>query len=223
MRLPLRRRPAPLDTVAVRRQPVPGDAIVQRASHNIVLLGFMGTGKTTIGKQLAKRTGMVFCDMDELIEQRERRSIADIFARDGEGFFRKRERDLVCELARGRGRVIAAGGGVVLNPENVQDFLRTGCVVCLRASPEAILERVAGDARRPLLAGSEIRQRMARLLSERRPLYDAIPLQVDTSALSVDEAVEQIVCLCTGIPTPGHSDAEPARPDEQRTAHQARG
>ncbi len=109
---------------------------------NIVLVGFMGTGKTSVGLSLAERLDLTFLDMDDIIVEREGRSIPEIFDKDGEEYFRALERAIVRELAGKDGLVVATGGGVVLNRDNVDDFERTGLLVCLSASPEVILARV---------------------------------------------------------------------------------
>ena len=162
---------------------------------NIVLVGFMGTGKTTVGRMLAGRLRREFVDMDVLIEARERRPIPAIFRDSGEPYFRRLERALVRELAARRELVVAPGGGIVLDPGNLADFQRTGFVVCLDASPEAILRRVEHDAHRPLLAAPDKLGRIRELLAKRRPLYEAIPLRVDTSDLTSAEVVLGILDL----------------------------
>jgi len=165
------------------------------APANIVLVGFMGTGKTCVGRRLAARLDLRFVDMDLLLEERAGKPIARIFAEDGEPRFRALERALAGELATRSGLVIATGGGVVLDPDNVRDFSRTGLVVCLRATPETILRRVASETHRPLLAGGDRLAKIAALLESRRHLYDAIPHQVDTTECSVAEVAERIVAL----------------------------
>lgn len=162
---------------------------------NIVLVGFMGTGKTSTGQSLAARLGREFVDMDALIEAREGRSIPQIFAESGEPYFRARERELVRELAARRNLVIAPGGGIVLNPDNIRDFAATGWVICLRASPEMILKRVGNDTSRPLLQTEDKLGRIRDLLAKRQPLYDAIPLQIDTDGKSPDAVAEEILGL----------------------------
>ncbi len=159
---------------------------------NIILVGFMGTGKTSTGRYLAQRLGRVFVDMDTEIERREARSIPAIFAAEGEPYFRSLERALVQELAAQRGLVIGPGGGIVLNPDNVRDFEATGRVYCLRARPETILARIGQDPNRPLLQGADPMQRIRELLEKRRALYDAIPRQLDTDGLT-PEAVGDLI------------------------------
>ena len=165
------------------------------AKRNLVLVGFMGTGKSRVGKSLAERLGMTFLDMDEVIVQRTGKPIPRIFAEDGEPHFRELERNLVKELSAQGGRVIATGGGIVLNADNVGDFGRTGLVVCLSATPAAILERVGGDTNRPLLAGGDKMKKIAELLTKRQPLYAAIPHQVDTTRLTIEQVSDKIVSL----------------------------
>ncbi|MDP6491717.1 MAG: shikimate kinase [Kiritimatiellia bacterium] len=166
--------------------------------RNIVLIGFMGTGKTSVGHVLAERLGLAFVDMDASIEEREGRPITEIFATDGEPYFRTVERAVVQELATKDGLVIGTGGGVVLDPDNISDFSATGLVVCLQATPETILERVAHDTNRPLLAGDDKMQKILGILDKRRHLYAALPHQVDTNGLTVDDVAEMIVALYEG-------------------------
>jgi shikimate kinase len=148
--------------------------------RNIVLVGFMGTGKTTVGKLLSEKTGMPLIDMDSIIVERAGKSINNIFAEDGEAHFRHLERQLVKELSATNGHVISTGGGVVLNPDNIADFEKTGLVVCLLADAETVLNRVRHDTSRPLLAGDK-EARIIQLLETRQPLYESIRHRIDTS------------------------------------------
>jgi len=152
----------------------------------------MGTGKSAIGQELAARWGRPFLDMDALIEQREGRTIPEIFRDSGEAFFRRLETQVAAELSEPRGLVIAAGGGIVLNPLNLEHLRRGGIVVCLTASPEAILERVANDTHRPLLQAADRERRIRELLEVRRPLYEAIPERVDTTGRSIAEVADRV-------------------------------
>lgn len=162
---------------------------------NIVLVGFMGTGKSRVGRLLAKRLGLDFVDMDALIEERQGKPIPRIFAEEGEPAFRRMERELVRELAAREGQVIACGGGIVLNPDNLADYAATGLVVCLSAAPDTILERVAHETHRPLLAEGDKLQKIRDLLARRQPLYDAVPHQVPTDGLSAEDVAERILAL----------------------------
>lgn len=166
-----------------------------KTDSNIVLVGFMGTGKTTVGKRLAERLNMTFLDMDDVIEERQGKSIPRIFAEEGEPFFRSLERNLVHELSVKTGLVIGAGGGIVLNPDNIRDYSRTGLVICLSATPEIILERVAGETHRPLLAGGNKMKKIVDILESRRKFYNAIPCQVDTTELNIEQVVDRIIAL----------------------------
>lgn len=162
---------------------------------NIVLVGFMGTGKTATARLVARRLERQLIDMDAMIEAREGQKVSRIFAEKGEAYFRGCERNLVRELAERRNLVIAAGGGVVINPENISDFSRSGVVICLKASPEAILRRVGAETHRPLLEGDDKGRRIIEVLDSRRPLYDAIPHQIDTSHLTPDLAAARVIAI----------------------------
>lgn len=161
---------------------------------NIILTGFMGTGKTVTAEILARRTGLVLVDMDAAIEQRAGMSIPEIFAQSGEPGFRKLERALARELSNQGGLVISTGGGVVLDPDNLADFRRNGLVVCLHASPETIFSRVENDSTRPLLSGDKKNQILA-LLSQRQPIYAAIEHPIDAEALDPEQRADAILKL----------------------------
>ncbi len=162
---------------------------------NIVLIGFMGTGKTTVGKLLAARLGLAFTDMDDVIVERAGKSIPAIFADDGEPAFRALERQVVVDLAARRGLVIATGGGVVLNPDNTRDLGASGLLVALSASPDVILERLRHDTGRPLLSAGDKGHKIRRLLAERQHLYNAIPTRIDTDLLTSAAVAERIMDL----------------------------
>jgi len=164
---------------------------------NIVLAGFMGTGKTATGQILARLLNMTFIDMDDVIMQRAGKPISRIFAEDGEPHFRALERTLVRELSAGKGLVIATGGGIVLNPDNISDYGRTGLVICLSATPETILSRLSNDTSRPLLSGDEKMKKILALLEARSHLYAAIPHRIDTSSLSPEKVADQVIELFT--------------------------
>jgi len=162
--------------------------------QNIVLVGFMGTGKTTIGQLLSEQTGMPLLDMDHLIEERAGKPITAIFAEDGEPHFRALERELVQELSAQNSHVVSTGGGIVLNADNMADYEKTGLVVCLLAAPETILDRVRHDTTRPLLAGDK-EAKIVELLETRRPLYEAIAHKIDTNGLQPAAIAAQIIVL----------------------------
>ena len=155
----------------------------------------MGTGKTTVGKILACRLKKKFIDMDDVLEEQAGKAISLIFSEDGEAYFRNMERKLVQELASGRNQVIAAGGGIVLNPDNIADFSRSGRVICLLASENEILRRVSASTARPLLEKGDKLQSIKKLMEKRRPLYEAIPSRIDTSRLTPEEVAETIMLM----------------------------
>src|SRR5882724_4329951 len=161
---------------------------------NLVLVGFMGSGKTSAGKLAAQRLGLKFADMDDLIEQRHNQTIFQIFETKGEAFFRRHERELVRELAARQDHCIATGGGIVLDPNNVRDFSRTGVVICCWVDARVAYERTKHTKHRPLLGDQTDRlARIETLLRERERLYKAIPNRVDTSAMSVEQQADEIL------------------------------
>ena len=159
---------------------------------NLILVGFMGTGKSSVGRRLAPRLNLEFIDMDPVIEARQQMPISRIFAERGEAAFRALERELARELAPAAGRLIATGGGVVLDPRNLADFRSGGLVVCLTADPDTLLARVAHNRDRPLLEAEDRRRRIVELLAQRRPIYEAITPAIDTSALTFDQIADEI-------------------------------
>lgn len=160
---------------------------------NIVLIGFMATGKTAVGRKLAEVLRMKFVDLDDLIVEHKGLSIAEIFDHYGEAHFRELEREMVARVSRRRFLVVATGGGVVLDPENISNLKRMGRMIHLSASPEVILERVANENHRPLLETTDRERRLRDLLSRRAPFYAVADLEIDTSGLRVDEVVVEIV------------------------------
>jgi shikimate kinase len=164
------------------------------SKRNIILIGFMGTGKTVTGRVLAERTGMELVDMDSIIEERAGKPISDIFAQDGEPAFRRMERDLAHVLSQREGLIISTGGGVVLNPDNLTDFRKSGLVVCLTASPETIFQRLENDTTRPLLSGDK-KEQIGGILKNRRPLYDSIEHQIDGDRLNPAGRADAILRL----------------------------
>lgn len=138
---------------------------------NIVLCGFMGSGKTTIGNLLACRTGRPFIDMDQWIEQKEGCAVSEIFSRHGENRFRQLEYEASRELSYRTGLVIATGGGTVINPENARELRAGGTLIMLDASLGAVRSRLRGDRTRPLLQRKDGGRAMEQLYTERLPVY----------------------------------------------------
>lgn len=161
---------------------------------NLVLVGFMGSGKTSAGKLAAQRLGMKFVDMDEMMEQRHNQEISQIFQMKGEGYFRKQERALVRELAEGQDRVIATGGGIVLDPNNLRDLGRLSVVICCWVDAKVAYERTKNAKNRPLLGDEADRlPRIEALLRDRESLYKVIPNRIDTSAMTVEQQADELV------------------------------
>lgn len=163
------------------------------ASAKLVLVGFMGTGKSSVSRLLAERLNVSRADSDEAVERAESRAISDIFATDGEEAFRDMEtRELRRLMESNQPMVIATGGGAVLREENRSLMLAHGFVTALTAHPEQIITRVMQDESRPLLQGG-VRDRVYQLLEKRKDAYDFAHLTVDTTELSVEEVVDRIV------------------------------
>ncbi len=162
---------------------------------NVVLFGFMGVGKTTVGRLLAPRLGYRFVDSDTEAERELGMRISDAFTRLGEPAFREVERGVVRRLGHGSGQVIALGGGAVLDPRNVEALRGSGRLILLTASPEEIGLRTRGDASRPLLANGDKLTRIRALLDERRDLYlAAADMVVDTNGVPPIRVAEAIQC-----------------------------
>ena len=162
------------------------------SDRSIVLTGFMGTGKTAVGRALAEALGRPFVDMDALLEERLGMTISAYFASAGEGAFRQAEAALVRELAPRRGLVIATGGGALVPEANRRAFLEQATVILLECAPEAVLRRLEGTSDRPLLAGPDPQAAVTQLLASRREAYEAIPLRLDTTHLTIAEAAERV-------------------------------
>jgi len=171
---------------------------------NIILTGFMGTGKTSVGREVAARLGRRFVDLDDLIVARAGKPIPQIFAEDGEPAFRALEAAVCQELRTPAGLVIATGGGAVLDPANREALAAGGVLICLDATPATIVARLAGKDGRPLLAGQELSQRVVALLNQRAPAYAAIPHHVDTSQLSIAAVAERVLAIAAGLPPDGY-------------------
>ena len=161
---------------------------------NIYLVGPMGVGKTTIGRQLARSLSCEFIDSDHEIEKRTGADIPWIFDIEGEQGFRERERQVISDLVRMHGVVLATGGGAVLDPRNRADLKNNGIVVYLKASVKKLLQRTARDKQRPLLKTDNPRQKLAAILEEREPLYmELADIIVDTEKRNVSNSVNYII------------------------------
>lgn len=162
---------------------------------NIVLVGFMGTGKSEVGRRLAARLGRVFIDTDTVIEQKMGISIAQLFAEKGEDYFRQQERHVIAQVCQRNGQVIATGGGAIVDPLNAQQLKQNGFVVCLSAAPEVIYERVRRNADRPLLQGEDPLTKIRTLLEARAEAYAQADVTIDTSQRSADEVTDAVMTV----------------------------
>jgi shikimate kinase len=159
-------------------------------ADKLYLVGFMGAGKTTVGRALAKRLDWRFEDVDERIEKTEGRDVASIFRQSGEPYFRACERQALADLLGERGVVVATGGGTAVDPSNRALMTRDGAVAWLDAPFATVADRVPADGRRPLAAN---RAEMERLYNDRRAAYAQAHARFDVSRASVDEVVDRLV------------------------------
>ena len=166
---------------------------MRQLSANIVLVGFMGTGKSTVGRVIAQKLGFHFIDTDDVIEQTSKAKIFDIFAEHGEVYFRDLESQAVESVALMKNQVVATGGGVVLRSSNI-DLLRTGGpIFCLNATPKAIWDRVRSSRSRPLLRGPNPLKKIETLLDKRAPYYALADHQIETTGVSIDRVANEII------------------------------
>lgn len=164
-----------------------------RDIRNIALIGFMGSGKTTVGQAVARRLRFRFVDTDQLIEQRAGMSIPEIFAKKGEPAFRELERQVVGELAGLSGAVIATGGGVGANPDHIRSLKRHALVVCLWVTPEVVWQRVRNQTHRPLLNVPNPRERIRQLLAEREPVYRQADVLMNSGLRHLNQVVHNVI------------------------------
>jgi shikimate kinase len=164
-----------------------------RQLQNIALVGFMGTGKSSVGHLVAEQLHFSFLDTDELIESRLGKSISTIFAEEGEPAFRKYERDLVLELASRTKTVISTGGGLGANAANIASLKEHSLVVCLWASPERIWDRVRNQTHRPLLRETDPLAKIRQLLAAREPFYKQADVLLNTEVRCLKEVAQQVL------------------------------
>ena len=163
--------------------------------RNIIITGFMGTGKSVVAKELARKLKMEYIDTDQVIEGRQGLTIADIFAGHGENIFREQENKLVKELSQKENIVIATGGETLLSSDNARMLGQTGEIVCLYADSRTIYNRVKRKNDRPLLKRENVLNEINRLLKERKKAYNNFTIKIDTANLSVQEVVDKIIVL----------------------------
>ena len=167
---------------------------------NIILIGYRGSGKSTVGRRLAARLKMRFVDTDDLIEERQGNPISDIVKSHGWGHFRKLERNTIEEISKEDHLIIAPGGGAVLDTDNVKALRGNGFVSWLKADKQTLLKRMNQDpgtnTRRPTLTGKGTSEELKEVMSLREPIYERVSeIQIDTSALDVGAVVENILTV----------------------------
>ena len=161
--------------------------------NNVILIGFMGSGKTSCGKAYSKLAGTGFSDTDEMIEEQQKMSISDIFEKYGEAYFRKLETELVKSLEGREIGVLSVGGGLAVTPGNGDLLKKIGKVVYLKATKECLVKRLESDTTRPLLAGGNLEEKIANLMALREDAYmSAADIVINTEGLSVDEVAKKI-------------------------------
>lgn len=162
---------------------------------NYVLIGFMGSGKTSVGVRLSYLLKRTFADTDKMIEDREGKSISEIFATEGEAAFRDKETQLLLELRSGFcGNILSVGGGTPLREENRKLLKQLGTVIYLRIRPETVYKRLQGDTKRPLLQCDNPLERITKLLEQRKDVYeDAADIVVDVDGLDMEEVISLIM------------------------------
>ncbi|HEX3625226.1 MAG TPA: shikimate kinase [Verrucomicrobiae bacterium] len=168
---------------------------MQRNRHiaNIALIGFMGTGKTSVGRLVAEQLHFDYLDTDEMIQSATGKTIAEIFSTNGEPTFRELEATTVLELAGKTRTVISAGGGLPMNSDNLASLKSHALVVCLWASPAKIWERVKNQTHRPLLQDQDPQKKISELLAARVPFYKQADILLNTESRSLREVAQQVV------------------------------
>jgi len=167
--------------------------LTERPIHNLALIGFMGTGKSSVGRVVADALRFTFLDTDYVIESRSGKTITEIFEKEGETAFRVLEREVVEELTRRTRTVISTGGGLPVNAANLASLKTHALVVCLWASPEKIFERVRGQSHRPLLREPSPMEKIRQLLAIREPYYRQADVLVNTELRPLREVATQVI------------------------------
>lgn len=161
--------------------------------ENIALVGFMAVGKSAVGRALARRLRRRFVDLDAMIEKSEGSKIREIFARRGESYFRALEKQTLTDVLAQSDQVIATGGGVLMDEENLQLLKEKSRLVGLTADVDDLLRRIGRNSKRPLLQGGNVRARIEELLGQRQHRYAQAEITVDTTGLRIDQVVEKII------------------------------
>lgn len=160
---------------------------------NIVLTGFMGTGKTSVGKILSQKLGFVLIDVDAEIEKEQKTTITDIFNRLGEAAFRDIESAMIKKLSSLKKIIVSTGGGAVLRAENMDALRGSGYIICLTASPETILRRTRTSQHRPLLQVDDPLKKIGELYNSRKPYYEKADIIIDTDEKNPLQVAEEVI------------------------------
>jgi shikimate kinase len=155
----------------------------------------MAVGKSAVGRTLARKLKRRFVDLDKFIEKAEGMKVRDIFDQKGELYFRQREKDALAQILERHGQIIATGGGVVMDEENIKLLREKALLVCLTASTDVLLKRAGNGAKRPLLKGSNRKERIEEILKQREDHYAQAHAWIETSDLTVDQVADKIVKL----------------------------
>lgn len=161
--------------------------------ENIVLTGFMGTGKTAVGRELSRLLNMKLVDVDTEIEKYRQMTINEIFKQFGELRFREMETEMIRKLSERKDVIISTGGGAVLRQENLDVLRKQGIIVCLMAMPETILKRTSHGSHRPLLQVEDPFEKIKELLDFRRPFYEKADIMIDTDGKTPRQIAEEII------------------------------
>ncbi len=153
----------------------------------------MGTGKSVVGKKLAAKLNRDFIELDDAIESKEKIPIKDIFEKKGEPYFRLVEKEVIKEAAKRENVVMSAGGGAVIDEENFKNLKNSGIIICLKASPETILERTKNLKTRPLLNVPDPKKQIEELLRKREPYYNKADFSIDTDNLNIEQVSEAMI------------------------------
>jgi len=160
---------------------------------NIVLTGFMGTGKTEVGMELARLLDIKLIDVDAEIERSQKMTIKEIFKQFGEPKFRELETEIIKKISENKNIIISTGGGAALKQENMDIFRKNGIIICLTAAPETILKRTSNNTERPLLQVENPLEKIKELLDFRKPFYEKADVMIDTEGKTPLEIAEEII------------------------------
>src|SRR3989338_6732095 len=161
--------------------------MIDISDKNIVLVGFMGSGKTTVSKELGKMLGRDVISTDAMIEKQEKAKIAEVFLEKGEPHFRQLERDIIIKISKKTKVIIDCGGGIILNPKNIEDLKKNGVVIFLSAPAEFLYEQIKDQTNRPLLNVENPLNRIKELLNQRMPLYKQAQYTIRSDRESIKE------------------------------------